>query len=93
MSMTLQEVYDKLGDLLKQGIFEYTPTDIEDVVRRGPCFIGFEGGSSRAEVSKLTIRLEHAEREAESAEWECERLRDRLVDAGREIAKLKEQKQ
>jgi len=82
-NLNLTELIEQLQQIVKDGRFEYTPTNV--------CSVRYSNGTSAiVELNGLSTREKRElEQEADDARRDCEILEGKLDDARSEIARLK----
>lgn len=91
-NLNLTELIEQLQQIVKDGRFEYTPTNIESVkyhnTKTGG-FITLEGAATPKEIEEMQDKIDDLRGGLRCAERECEDAEERLVDANNEIRRLK----
>lgn len=91
-NLNLTELIEQLQQIVKDGRFEYTPTNIESVKYTnypgGSC-VTLQGAASDADLADMQRDIDDAHDELRVAEREVEDLEQQLRDARERIVELK----
>lgn len=92
-NLNLTELIEQLQQIVKDGRFEYTPTNIESVKYNsgfGAC-VTLQGAATDEDLEEMQRDLDRAQEKVDESEREIEDLEEKLREARERIAELKSQ--
>lgn len=90
-NLNLTELIEQLQQIVKDGRFEYTPTNIESVKYSSGlgANVRLHGATTPDEIREMQEKINDLRFDLNAAERECDDAEERLVDANNEIRRLK----